>query len=567
MGSENIFGLKISRIFQKKDCKVDWALHTTMTVDYVFAACLMLLQNQGEEAIADVDAACSRALAEMDVGKTAVFYDQSQRDHMTPPTMGANKASVSRHSKLLEEHLFPFANHTDDNKGSAKQILHAKLSLLRFTDGSYRLGVYSKNATFGSNTLIEVGSIFDLEFTFNPSDREEACGNGTELTAFLHHLYTCTAEKGREWLKNNELHRDGSEYKKIAKGFRLKKVDENIYGQLYFGGCGKGTLAQKMHFDALEPTESIIISPPGFIQQGDPVWKYFTDGSRSKLLWDAQEGYSSHAKIFLLSYNKSIKEGLNPALFLGSANCSRRGLGHPFGPGTVNLPNVEVMVKLSPDMDTLREQIKGVYAPFKLGKDKPSFVGQEDVVGTFLHQCTVTKVQYAGAARRHGLVREIVYTFQIPEKVKEIKDVPEGLRKDKFPFCPLEYGKTETKAEIKMKNREICIAYRGKNDSFRFKPSKQMLLVGSSGVCIQIPDSALNGVETYAVDALPEENYISKIMEETDVKGYCEGEISQLEANLCLREKLGHDTKENMRRIELLRQISQQLCQEETNDE
>ncbi|NMB97176.1 MAG: hypothetical protein GYA02_11300 [Clostridiaceae bacterium] len=290
----------LTELFANGD--LQWAMHTTMMLDYAYATQVLALQKSNKAAnlnqVALLEALCDKSLLQ----NTAFFYNSP-----------SSPIADCRNSKLPLQNIIDCCFPVKCNK-----TLHAKISLVCLKDKYikdtvfYRLGVFSKNATFAGKCL-EVGAIFKLNFNYNSSFDDKAKRNGRQLAAFLDTLYNGCNDSGKNWLKKNELHTEGKLYEQFSEGFKLVlEGNESKDASLYFGGCQQERLYEHLQLDKWDDS-SIIITPPTFVQTNKN--RDFLKNKLYDLKYTTEKFYenkqictklrkewptSSHAKLYLL---------------------------------------------------------------------------------------------------------------------------------------------------------------------------------------------------------------------------------------------------------------------------
>lgn len=481
-------------LFAKNDASVRWSLHTTMNLDVLYQATIMTMQGAGHSGKYD-QKQYAHAL-EMPRDQIAFFYNQD-----TPVTVSrANSANIPL--VRTSEYRYPVA--------AKDQTMHAKISLVYFGDDTYRMAVYSKNCTYAEENCLEVATMFDLLEGTTDIHRK----NAEELNDFFGKLKAETTETGEKWLE------------KVPKFASIKLVscmEKEVEYEIYFGGCGNGTLYEKMDFYDVNLKESLVITPPVFIPEKGEIQKYFM---KNPILYDAKDGYVSHAKLYLLQQKNAY------SLWMGSANCTARGIG--WNENAYN-NSIECLLKKSlneAEFGGWKESIEELYKPFDFTLDKGSLQKKTpDQIGDFFAKsCCVTKISYEkngiqqNIPSKKDVITQIVYTMKYQGNL--LADLQNGVE---FDFMPLEYLSKKVDCVVNIKEKTIVIAYPlGKE----FRPSQRMIAVGTSGAMLQIPMGILGDVPTPKGDVnLCHDVYISNIlsMSSEDIKNYLDRCIGQLE--------------------------------------
>lgn len=359
------------KLFDKdKDIdEINWIFHSTYNCDIAYSAELLMkqchLENDIESAVRDAN-----------VNKFGVFYDK--RGGLTASNQTAAK------DWFIQKYFHPLTNENIS--------FHAKISIVSYSTKSeqkYRIAVYSKNHSFGGNCM-EVGQCFDLVV---PKDNQN-CEYTNEICAYLDKIYDATNEKGQEWLKNNELCKDGQAYKTLGT-LVLKDAEHDRYVDLFFGGCGASSpLGKKMNISKLDFTQSVFITPPEFVK-GTKLENFFKN---NRCLYDLKNDNSnktsSHEKVYL--FKESDKDKYS--FWFGSANATSRGLGVTYDSEWKpnNIQNVECLVryKISPEEFTnLKNDINKDYAPFDFTKQGSLHKKELSFAQLIAENCTAKLVE------------------------------------------------------------------------------------------------------------------------------------------------------------------------------
>lgn len=544
-----------AQLFQPEgDFTPSWSFHTTFTLDALAAAGIAGLQlANGTLPDNNALSCCQSAInpEQNPAANIAFFYNKSDGSTHADITLTPSK---SLDFSGIQNYLHPL---------TTNQTFHAKLSFVCLenkekNEQCYRLGVYSKNITFGAPTLLEVGMLFDLDF--NAPD-ETSKANGSEFQSFLSHIHSCTDRSGQEWLTSHGLAPEDSKSEKSAlyhklQSFRLgwknAPCDITAQPQLLFGGCDNGfTLARKIHFDG---AEGIVLTPPVFISDGAKGFfqSQTANPNASIALYDAQNGFQSHAKLYLL-------HGPAPdsyRLCLGSANCTQNGIGYNFSIKGNQIDNqrtsVECLIQVSIDQkqyNSLKKALGNYYACFDLNGNAPGSLkkpSDDSPVGAFFAtssgKCKCTNVKYLDSSNNQiagfdcsgteltppsaSKVKEIIYIFEpAADQTVPYTSIPDELIPlDGQPvhasFWPVEYesGTVQMNVELLDANDHIVTSNISKirvtytlPDEKKLAASAGYLLAGTSHVLVLLPEfSKIKHMEGPAASFKPP-CYISQI--------------------------------------------------------
>ncbi len=475
---------KLENLFANKN-PVQWALHTTMTAELPYLAALAAMQTGGSDIAGTLK----------NPPDVAFFHNKNS----TPTCKTALKTTYPIGN--LKDKMFPV--YKDG------QTFHAKLSLVYFEDGAYRLAVYSKNCGYASDTMLEVAALFDLSFGGAEND------NSQQLRSFFAHLFDHTTDAGKHFIDNHKI------INLFENGVILTEVPTSKHSpkpaQIFFGGCGGDTLSTHMDFDNINLTDSVIdsviLTPPAFMTN-----------QQHPCVWDAISPYVSHAKLYLLQHNHPK----NPhSLWLGSANCTAHGIGW----NNAGNQSVECLVKF--DLDTgeftnFKNSLSAYYKPFDWQTGTPSLANKQpdDIADFFVNQCTLECVDYLDDSP-NPITKLDSKTYVNSIKYEFSYDPPLPTMPSMISFFPLEYGNNKL-GVMNINSDTVTVSY-PVNASFR--KSQGYLSVGVSGALIPIPIDLLNAIPT--VDGLINllnRPYLSEIlsMEDEDAANYLTQCIAQL---------------------------------------
>lgn len=453
------FNFKLTNLFKKDNLPVKWALHTTMTAEPTYLAALAAMQTRGKDIAGTLK----------NPPDVAFFYNKKS----TPTCTTALKPTHPL--RKLKDKMFPV--------DCTNQTFHAKLSLVCFEGGSYRLAVYSKNCDYASDKMLEVAALFDLSFDGEKNE------NGTQLTSFFAHLFDHTTDAGKQFLTTYNICQLFSQH------VTLTEVPTSNYSpktaQIYFGGCGGDALSAKMKFTSIDTTNSVILTPPAFMI-GTSAETYF---SNKPIIWDAKPDFQSHAKLYLLQHNNTPDIPQTHSLWLGSANCTTRGIGYDFSGQKKQIQNqsVECLVKfdlskrefdLSKDeFNQFKKSLGTYYQPYVWGTPPSLANKQTDYVADFfVNQCSLNSIVYLDNRDQSitkldskTYVKSIKYEFSYADPLPLIP-IP-------IPFFPLEYRK-EDHVLMEITSNTVTLYYRVNGN---FRRSQGYLSVGVSGSLIAIP--------------------------------------------------------------------------------
>ncbi len=407
--------------------EVEQAIHTAMTADLSYTAALYDKQPN-----------------------SAFFYDEKH-----PPTF------LHRHPNA-GACVYPLKHNGRTH--------HAKLSLVKLKNG-LRLAVYTRNLTFSK--------AMDTALLFDVIPIEQQNENAEQLLAYLNTVQELSGAKRDcfsaviKWLKNKSI-RLRSEFEKDA--------------DIFFGGCGGKTLAARLDLANAKEEDSIVLTPPAFIQ-GTEAKEYF---GKKGILYD-NTNHPSHVKLYLLHHDSGY------TLWIGSANATVQGIGWNFRLPNSYLPpekcSIECLVRFKLTEEKFaamkRELADRGYIKFDFDFDNPNtkiLKVSSDPVGQFIcayYECDA--VSYSGALRRGqqgtvhvSLRRKHGDSPQItaPATVKWLKWRPAEY--DDMAETPLS-GCWPDKIEL-----EYSYA--------SFRKSYGILLFGKSCSAMIIPDELLRGI-------------------------------------------------------------------------
>lgn len=459
--------------------ETQWAMHTTMNLDYLYAIQMLEMQKKGSD-IADV-------LEDGILNRMAVFYNKKTSPSCTGESMDIPIWKIKRQ-------CFPV---------DAGKTLHAKCSLVCLKKDQkmfYRFGIYSKNMTFAGQCA-EVGAVFDMEFSDDQEKESASEKNGKQLADFLRKLADCTSEEGRTWLENRKLLPGLQLFEKIACGFRLKVTTDEESGpgeeaELLFGGCTdekRDALWQILELEQCDQG-SLVLTPPVFIKGTGA--EDFLLRKTTPDLYDLKKNErftASHSKLYLLKKKNRYE------LYFGSANCTSRGIGWA---GDNKNASIEALVKCSFSekmFENWKEEISSYYEPIENFENGSLKQKTSDFWGDLLtQQGTVTEVTYYDGSgnpmtslRRGDILSKIEYTLELSDACNmDCSD-----RDNYFSFHPLEYKKT-CRVEINGEDtlKKIILTYEI-GSKFRFVPSQKMLVIGENDEILWIPDQCFENVE------------------------------------------------------------------------
>ena len=167
------------RLFEHKDKKIEWAMHTAYSCDIGYAQVLLGMQY---------DVNPDSAEKYVSNNRTAFFYNKTKK---SPGLVGNRMGKTA--TVNMNKILFSVSGEV--------QTFHAKISLVCFSneegEKSYRMAVYSKNLTY-NDSCAEISLLFNLDTNREGKVEKQ---NGFQLESYLKKLRdACSDDQGKEWI-------------------------------------------------------------------------------------------------------------------------------------------------------------------------------------------------------------------------------------------------------------------------------------------------------------------------------------------------------------------------------
>lgn len=428
------------------ESEMAWQFHTTMTYDLAYEVALY--------------EKCKNI---------AVYYDGKKKEDEEKNTC----------SRAVDPELVDSVTKICHPVVCNGQTYHAKISLIKYKDGKYRLIVWSKNHGFTANVCADIGVAFDLDLSCPKNDEEQklAKRNGDELKSYLKKTYCkCISPEGKTWLENNGLIKDDSGectrlFDYVTLSYKNRKKDI----VLFFGGCSQGSdsLAEKMKLEvgcgSFEPL--VILTPPIFVSGS---YKKDIEENINKSHTNYEDEFKKFCKkIKLYETKKQDKDDNYPVashiklylfdeyVFVGSANSTKAGIGYDLmHVESYDQPSVECLVGFKIDSNTSKKMKEEIEKNYEIFAGEFQFKHQENKFALYLmdnYEIADSKFKSSDEKEQScgSKIKKLEFRFQ----KKRCNDPACKYEGHSVKISPIEY-------EFALEENELCSAI---EDSFDIK--------------------------------------------------------------------------------------------------